>query len=396
MFYAFLFKYRKFVNNIVSQKSITMKNIFLFIATASTLFLAFSVTAQNPNKKAEAELFASSEHSVGNIAFTPEGNLVYSYHPFFSPRYRVVKYDVKTKKIEPFPNEEWNTPSETHDYFLSSVLGIRNDSNGIVWMLDMGHRNNVTPKIVGWNTWTNRLEKIYYIPAPATLPTSQHNDMVVDEDHGVFIIADEGIANGGDGSQAGIVTVDMKSGKVRRLLTGHRTTIPESQPTVVAEKTLFSGKAPLLVGADGITADKNNEWLYYAPLNGTKIYRVKIENLINEKLSEGELDKRIEIYSSKPNNGGLSIDKSNNLYLTAVESNSISVVLAEDKSVQTLVQNENMLWPDGVSYNSADGYMYVSASQIHLGDIFNNGVDKTTQPFYIFRFKPISKGITGR
>lgn len=348
------------------------------------------------SQKVDYEVFASVEQSVGNIAFTNKGDLIYSHHPFFSPAFRVVKYDANTKTTVPFPNKEWNTPRETDDHYLSNVLGIRNDKNGIVWMLDMGYRNPVTPKIVGWNTITDKLERIYYLPNTSVISTSQPNDMIVDTKNGVFVIADEGIGNGGDGSSASLIIVDMKTGKTRRLLEGHRTTLPENTPTMVKGNPLAVNGKNLLVGCDGITVDKNFEWLYYAPLNGNKIYRVKMNDLLNEGFTEKELDKKIEIYSAKPNNGGLSIDFDGNLYLTAMETNSVVVILAKDKSIHPIVTDEKLLWPDGVSYNVTDGYMYVSAAQVHLGAVFNNGQNLAKAPFYIFRFKPLVKGVPFR
>lgn len=365
----------------------------LIIGLSLTLILTKSTVAQ---QQATAEKFAAVNEAVGNITFTPKGELIYSHHPFFSPENRVVKYDTITKMVTPFPNKSWNTPRKSNDQYLSSVLGIRNDSNGIIWMLDMGLRDHITPKIVGWNLDKNQLEKIYYIPAPATIPASQHNDMVVDLKHQVFIIADEGIGNGGDGSQAALVTVDMKTAKTRRLLQGHYSTSAENTPTIIDKKILSIKGKPLLVGADGITADAENVWLYYAPLNGKKIYRIKIDDLIDEDLNEAALGKKVETYSDKPNNGGLSIDQDNNLYSTALETKSIAVILAKDRTVHTYSSDAHLLWPDGVSYNAADGYMYVSAAQVHLGAAFNNGVNKSTKPFYIFRFKPITEGISGR
>ena len=348
------------------------------------------------SQKVNNEVFATVDQSVGNIAFTHQGDLVYSHHPFFNPNFRVVKYDSKTKTTAPFPNKAWNTPRETNDHYLSNVLGIRNDENGIVWMLDMGQRNPVTPKIVGWDTITDTLERIYYLPETAVVPTSQPNDMVVDTQHGVFVIADEGIGNGGDGSAASLITVDMKTGKTRRLLEGHRTTLPENRPTVVSGKPLAVKGKNLLVGCDGITADKDFEWLYYAPLNGNKVYRVRLVDLLDESLNETALDKRIETYADKPNNGGLSMDTEGNLYLTAMETNSVAVILAKDKSVHHIFSDENLLWPDGVSYNLVDGYMYVSAAQVHLGAVFHNGKSQAKAPFYIFRFKPLAKGVPFR
>ncbi len=344
----------------------------------------------------EAEVFATTNQAVGNITFTNNGNLVYSHHPFFAPENRVMIMDVKTKESKPFPNKAWNTPRDTDDNYLSNVLGIRNDENGIIWMLDMAQRNNVTPKIVGWNTKTNSLERIYYLPKSSVPEIAQPNDMVVDTKNGYFIIADEGIGNGGDGSKAAFIIVNMKTGKTRRVLEGSRTTKPENTPTVINGKHLAVNGNDLLVGNDGITADKDFEYIYYGPLNGTKIYRIKTSDLVNETYTDADLDTKIETYSKKPNNGGMSIDMDGNIYLTALEKQSVAVVSAKDKSVKTIAKHKNMVWPDGVSYNHVDGYMYVSATQVNNGAVFNNGKDKSSTPFYIFRFKPIVNGVPYR
>ncbi|MUV04655.1 cupin domain-containing protein [Flavobacterium rakeshii] len=343
-----------------------------------------------------AEIYAELPHSVGNITYTPQGELVYSLHPFFNPEIRVMKYNAKSKKSTPFPNAYWNTPRSTDDHYLSNVLGMRNDANGIVWMLDMGQRNNITPKIVGWNTRTDKLERIYYLPESALSETSQPNDMVVDTKHGVFIIADEGIGKGGNGTTAAIIVVDMKTGATQRLLEGTSSMLPEQKPLVINNKTLSVNGKPLLVGCDGITADTAFDWLYYAPLNGTKIYRVKIDDLLNISLTQEQLEQKIETYSAKPNNGGLSIDNAGNLYLTALETNGVDVVLAKDRSIHKLISDAQLLWPDGVSYNGVDGYMYVAAAQVHLGANFNDGTNKAKAPFLIYRFKPIAPGVSYR
>ncbi|APU11566.1 hypothetical protein A5M85_15120 [Cellulophaga lytica] len=361
------------------------------------LSLVTSVMAlQGQNTISEVETYATVDQAVGNIAFTNDGELVYSHHPFFSPDIRVVKFDKKTNTTTPFPNLEWNTPRETDDNYLSNVLGIRNDENGVIWMIDMAQRNNVTPKIVGWNTKTDKLERIYYLPESSVPSISQPNDMVVDTKHGYFIIADEGIGKGGDGSKAAFIIVDMKTGKTRRVLEGTRTTKPENTPTVINGKHLAVNGKDLLIGNDGITADANFEYIYYGPLNGPKIYRIKTLDLVNETFTDADLDAKIETYSNKPNNGGMSIDKEGNIYLTALETKSVAVVLAKDRSVKTMVQDQNMVWPDGVSYNHTDGYMYVSAAQVNKGAVFNNGKSIATPPFYIFRFKPIVEGVSFR
>jgi len=118
-----------------------------------------------------------------------------------------------------------------------------------------------------------------------------------------------------------------------------------------------------------------------------------MEQLLNTQLTGSALDDLVETYAAKPNNGGLSIDAEGNLYLTSMETNSVTVILAKDHSAHVLAADDQLLWPDGVSYNAADGYMYVSAAQVHLGAVFNNGQNKAQAPFYIYRFKPLAAGV---
>jgi sugar lactone lactonase YvrE len=365
--------------------------------------LSFSINslalAQAGEKMVTAELFASVPHSVGNITFTSDNRVIYSHHPFFSPDVRVAELDADRKNFKPFPNAGWNTPRAGIDQYLDSVLGLRGDESGIVWMLDMGQRTPLTPKIVGWNTSSNRLERIYYLPWPASLPESQHNDFVVDVKNRKFYIADEGIGPGGDGTKAALVVVDMNSGAARRLLQGHVSTLPEDRPITVNGKALTvpgkDGKPVVIkVGADGIAADKEFEWLYYGPLNGTSIYRVRISDLVNETLTEAELGSRVERYATKPNNGGLSIDADGNLYLTEVETKAVGVISANDRQYRRFAWNDHLVWPDGVSY-APDGFMYVSAAQIPLAALLNEGTAHNKPPYYIFRFRPLAAGRVG-
>jgi sugar lactone lactonase YvrE len=370
-----------------------------YLAAVALMLATGTAHAQAPAGTIPAEVFAEVPQSVGNITFTPDNRVIYSHHPFFSPDVRVAELNADRKTFKPFPNAEWNTPRKGSDRFLDSVLGLRGDENGIVWMLDMGQRTPLTPKIVGWDAKANRLHRIYYIPAPTSLPESQHNDFVVDSKNRKFYIADEGIGPGGDGSKAALVVVDMDTGATRRLLQGHVSTLPEDRPITVDGKPLTvpgkDGKPVVIkVGADGIAADKAFEWLYYGPLNGTSIYRVRLADLNNEALSEAELGTKVERYAEKPNNGGLSIDEAGNLYLTEVETKAVGVIPADTRRYRRLAWNDSLLWPDGVSY-STDGHMYVSAAQIPQAALFNNGEAKNKAPYYIFRFKPLAPGRNG-
>lgn len=343
------------------------------------------------------EKVAEIPYAPGNIAFDYQNNFVLSLHPFFAPHARVMKYDRATGALTPFPDAAWNTRGNNPEAYLDSVLGVRNDEAGVVWMLDMGLVSGITPKLVGWNTRLNSLEKIYPVPAPASIPTSQLNDFVIDPVNAVFVIADEDIGRGGTGAKAALVIVDMKSGAARRVLEGHSSTVPEPIPITADGTTLFvpGTKTPILVGADGIALDKESRYLYYAPLNGRSVYRIKMTDLLDRSLSAAALGERVERYSDKENNGGISIDEAGNLYLSYVESKSIGVVPAQNKTAYRYAAHPQMLWPDGVSFGN-DGALYSGAAQLYLGAAFNGGVDKTSAPFYIFKVQPIAPGLPGR
>ena len=50
---------------------------------------------------------------------------------------------------------------------LDSVLGIRCDPKGIVWMLDNGRRSDRPPKLVAWDSNRNQFHKVIELAAPA-------------------------------------------------------------------------------------------------------------------------------------------------------------------------------------------------------------------------------------
>jgi len=147
----------------------------LAVASALTLIGTTSLlAAQQPDGEAQvAEIVARLPQAVGNVTFTPDGRIVFSHHPFFEPETRVAELNASGTDFRPFPNADWNTPKPDTDAYLDSVLGVRGDETGVIWMLDMGQRTNITPKIGGWNTRTNRLERVYRIPSPASIDVSQ-------------------------------------------------------------------------------------------------------------------------------------------------------------------------------------------------------------------------------
>lgn len=367
---------------------------------AAVLLAVTPVAAQEgPKMKlVETEIVARLPSSAGNLTFTPDNRMIFSHHPMFEPAIRVAELTSPTT-LRPFPSEAWNTPQRDSDQYLDSVLGLRGDENGIVWMLDTGQRSKVTPKIVGWNTRENRLERIYRLPEPATRPFSDPNDLVVDLKHGAIFIADEGAGPGGDGSRAALILVDMASGAARRVLEGHFSTQAEDVRVHVDGRDLErrekdGNTVPHKVGADGIAIDHAFEWLYYAPLSGRTVYRVRVAELLDPSLGGEQLGAKVERYAAKPNSGGMSLDAEGNLYLTEVENRAIGVIPVGDRTYRHMTSHPDMHWPDGFGY-SPDGFLYVTADQLPRAAPLNGGTSEINPPYLIFRFKPLAPGRVG-
>ena len=173
------------------------------------------------------------------------------------------------------------------------MLGFHADANGILWILDGAKSTEkatgagtVRPaalhaKYVGWDTKTNKLFKILDLDS-VTIASSQHNDFAIDLKHGAqgtLIAADEAV---GDANNAALVVTDIATGTSRRLLHGDSHVIANPDPIRwVAQAGQPAAAWDFGVGVDGITLDKNQEWLYFAPLSGYEMYRVRMTDLLD-------------------------------------------------------------------------------------------------------------------
>ncbi|MDT3282046.1 L-dopachrome tautomerase-related protein [Shewanella scandinavica] len=371
-----------------------------FTLLASSLLCSHSWATQT-EPLAKMEVFAELDGAVGGITFTSDDRLIFSYHPFYQPNIKVAELlaDGSTK---PFPNSDWQQchdpqgKAKEPDTCLNWVLGLRTDDQDRVWLLDSGQQApRIEPKLVAWDTKKNQLDRIIHLPAPVSLPESQHNDFVISTRHQAIVIADEGIGTGPIGEKAALVVVDLNTGKSRRLLQGDNSVMPDLQRPLIIDKDSKDRKQiEVYVGADGIALDKTQTWLYFAPMNKDKVYRVRMTDLINPSLTPAALSAKVEAYADKPDNGGLSIDEANNLYLTEVGERAIGVIPADSRQYRTYVHDERMVWPDGVSYGK-QGYLYSGAAQLPLSAPLNNGKAENSPPYYIFRFKPLAAGVRG-
>lgn len=80
---------------------------------------------------------------------------------------------------------------------------------------------------------------------------------------------------------------------------------------------------------------------------------------------------------------GMETDAEGRIYVTDGEHNAIER-RRPDGSWETVVPDARLLWPDTLSV-AADGYLYVTADQLHRQPKYRGGKDERRKPYALFR-----------
>lgn len=333
----------------------------------------------------DAPVALTLEHAPGNLTITPQGRRILSLHQFYNPP-RVLAEAIGSGTLVNYP-----APGEGLLPDLASVLGIRSDTAGVLYILDNGFVGKAPPKLVLWDSRREQLVRV--IPLRAVTDTNSFiNDLAFDYKRNHVYISDPA-----GGSNAAIIDVDLGTGAARRLLQGHPSVVPEPIDVVVEGRVptqrLRDGSLKVVrTGVDGIGIDYENEWVYYGPLNGTTMYRVRAADLANgssEQAAHG-----VERYAHKPPSDGIVLDAAGNIYLGDLPGNAIGVITT-DRQYRQLVSGSQYKWIDDFEFGT-DGQLYVVATQLHRSPELNKGFRDPEPPWLVFRMQPLAPGRQGR
>jgi sugar lactone lactonase YvrE len=368
------------------------RHAILLRAGVLAVCLAFGV-ALAPQAGAAAELQIASRLVVapGNITITPDGRQIVSLHQFYLPKNRVVEI-AKDGSLRPFPNAAYNQPDDNPlGVAFDSVLGLQSDANGVVWLLDNAQRGSTMPKLVAWDTRKDRLVRVIYLPPPATLADSFLNDLAIDLTHSAIYIADTAT-----GDHAALIVVDIATGLARRVLQGHLSVVPEDVDLAIDGKIVEMKKptgemTKLRVGVNPIALDGADDWLYFGPMSGTSLYRIRTDDLANPQISRDVLPEHIERYCDKPVCDGIAIDRAGNIYITDIAANAVGVITT-DHHYRRLVSDPQLSWPDAFAIGP-DGFVYIVANQLQRSPKMNNGQNLAETPFLIFKMPSLARAL---
>ena len=307
--------------------------------------------------------------------------------------------EIRDGEAVAYPDEAINqTDPNDQAAALVSVQSVVVDPSDRLWILDTGsplfqQTKYGGPKLVCIDLTTDKVVKKILFPQDVALATTYLNDVRFDLRRG-----SEGMSFITDSAQKGpngIIVVDLSSGRSWRRLHDHPSTKAEDLQTFlpIVEGRPFlehqqdgSIKQGAGMGSDGIAISADGARLYYSPLGTRKLYSVETDALADRSLDEREVAATVTDEGDRGGaSDGLESDAAGHIYSTNYEHNAI-LRRRLDREWETVVHDPRLLWPDTMSL-AVDGYLYVTANQLHRQARYQKGRDLRRKPYTLFRLR---------
>jgi len=341
-----------------------------------------AASASQPAQRRTDTMFqqaAQFEHQVTGVTVSERGRIFVNFPRWTEDAPVSVAEVMPDGSVRPYPNERWNAwrnvrrdELDPGDHWVC-VQSVVADGRGSVWVVDpaapaVDGLVPGGPKLVRIDLASDRVVQVIRFGQDVAIPGSYLNDVRFSQDGRHAFLTDAG-------QRGALVVVDLASGKARRVLDGHPSTQPEKGVVVRTDgKPLrYPDGRPVLFAADSIALSSDGAWLYWKPLTGTTLYRIRTAVLATKGLAGADLSGQVQPYGQVGPTDGLWIGRgTDTLYLTSIEDNAIKARdLAQGPAgaPRTVVQDPHLRWPDTFS-QGPDGTVYVTTSHIQDSAFF--------------------------
>lgn len=284
-----------------------------------------------------------------------------------------------TGKMVPFPGNHWNEWEPGKDgsnafVYLNSVHIFSDDT---VWCVDQGSLSSgVFPdkysvpspgaqKLVQLHPETGEILSVVRFSEEILPAGAQMNDLRF---HGsLMFITDSGLG--------GIIIHDLKTGQSQRRLSGKKVTKASDKAPPAMLAHIKAGKTFHPPNSDMIEITAEGEWLYWAAPTGP-LYRVKVAWLLDNELTDEQLEARVEKVYDNNFSGGCCMDSADNVYFSETVTHNITL-FAPSGETRTLIADPRLVRPDGL-FISKDRKLYIPVK------VPDSSVENKDTPFVIY------------
>lgn len=329
---------------------------------------------------------------ITGVAMSGDGRMFVNA-PFWTDPHGPSVFEVTSESTAtPYPNPEWNRRWEAdagldpeRTFICVQSVYVDPENSSTLWILDPASPqfSGVVPggaKLVRVNLETDTVDQVVPFDS-TTAPTGSYlNDVRVSTDQTRAYITDSNLG--------ALIVVNLANGTARRVLDDHPSMAADTSLVLTIGGREFrglNGEVPR-IASDGIALSPDDDYVYVHALTGTHLYRIPTGALNDPNLSADSLAETVEDLGETVVTDGMIAGRDGTIYHTALEADAI-VGWHPERGLDTLVTDPRLKWPDSFTLGP-DGDLRVTTSQIHLMPQYNRNIDRRSDPYRVFRFRP--------
>ncbi len=210
----------------------------------------------------QLETFLRSDANTNGVTTTKDGRVFLCYPDAKPGQVRIAEW--KDGQATPFPAGKWNLwrPGDDASQGFVLINSLRIGPDGYLYLVDVGSKGIGKPvlpggpKLIQIDLSTNSIKRIYRVGA--LKPNSGIDDVRFHGGEAIFT----------DAGAPGLIVMDLASGRCRRVLDGHPSTVQHG--TLKAEgKVLRDPQGKVVkIHADQMEFTPDGKYFYYQPCSG--------------------------------------------------------------------------------------------------------------------------------
>jgi sugar lactone lactonase YvrE len=322
-----------------------------------------------------------SKRVWNGVTTTRDGRAFVSYPGSDGPGIKLEELDADSRGTA-FPDQSWHgwKPGDDTSAAFVDVNALRIGPDDALWVVDPGSTGLGKPAVAGaarllrFDLASNSLSKVYAF-TDVTRPTSFVDDVRFNGNMAYLT----------DAGAPGLIVLDLQSGKSRRVLDGHPSTIDDRAMRADGQVLRQQDGRELRVHADQLEVSPDGKYLYYQPSCG-RLARIETRWLDAPDLSPAALAGHVDqSWVDTPTTGGTAIDADGVIYLSDTDRRRI-ITITPDGTIGVLIEDPRLIWSDAM-WIDAEGFLWIPATQQNLTPGFTGGKQAVNYPVWIYKMK---------